>query len=252
MANGGAPGVSFLTFVNRCQAAIGECGSPHTGELGGIWHALSCPPDITKGGQRLMTLAIVADVLTRLRREKRVTRVPTWVELCALFEDPSSTGVGRRISAFRLLEVHRGRRGRPECPDLARLALRALAQSYRDPAQSLERLAENVHVTAGHLGRILRQRTGHPFRWHLRGIRTRQAAALLHGQLTIKEIAGVVGYPSVSELDRDFRATFGTTPSAYRMVILKRQDFLPEVGSAVRSQLLSQSESLTTRDSDAE
>jgi len=55
---------------------------------------------------------------------------------------------------------------------------------------------------------------------HLHEIRTRQAAKLLDGPLAVKDVAAAVGYPSASEFDRHFRATFGITPSAYRAIML--------------------------------
>ena len=55
---------------------------------------------------------------------------------------------------------------------------------------------------------------------HLHEIGTRQAAKLLDGPLAVKEVAAAVGYPSASEFDRHFRATFGITPSAYRAIML--------------------------------
>jgi AraC-like DNA-binding protein len=51
-------------------------------------------------------------------------------------------------------------------------------------------------------------------------MRTRHAATLLRGRLTIKEVAAAVGYQSTGELDRHFRTAFGATPSEYRLAIL--------------------------------
>jgi AraC-like DNA-binding protein len=210
---------SYPTFLNRCQVAIGQL-SAHPIDLTALWRALSCPPDDMTDAQRLMTVALVADLLTRLRAEKRITRVPTWAELRALFEGPAGVGARRRLAAFRLLEVQNHRRGRPGCPDLAGWALRTLTESYRDANLSLTAVADHLRVTAGHLGRVIRKRTGHSFGWHLHEIRTRQAAKLLDGRMAVKEVATRVGYPSASEFDRHFRATFGMTPSAYRTVVL--------------------------------
>jgi transcriptional regulator GlxA family with amidase domain len=111
------------------------------------------------------------------------------------------------------------KRGRPATIDLSRVALAELRASYMDSAASLVSVAGKVGVSAGHLGRVLKRRTGRGFRAHLTRLRTRHAASLLRGRLTVKEVAAAVGYHSTGELDRHFRATFGATPSEYRVAI---------------------------------
>jgi AraC-like DNA-binding protein len=168
--------------------------------------------------ERLLVMAVAADVLTRLRADKLITRVPAWAELRVLFEDPSPEGISRRLAALRLLQMHDPQRGRPGSPNLVGQTLLQLAESYADPDASLIAIAKRLGVTAGHLGRVLRRRTGKPFRRHLHETRTEHAAALLLKGLPVKEVATTVGYLSVSELDRQFRAIFGMTPSAYRVL----------------------------------
>ena len=218
------PRASLLAFVHRCQVAIGGLHPLGTSDLGEMWGAFSRPPVTNTKGERLIVAALVADVLTRLREQGRITRVPAWAELRALFDDRSPEGVNRRLAMFRLLEVQGSRRGRPGSPNLVGQALRLLEESYGDPNESLARVAKHLRVTAGHLGRVLRRRTGRPFRRHLHEIRMRHAALLLDGNSSVKEIATAVGYPSVSEFDRHFRATFGMTPSAFRLVAVTPRD----------------------------
>jgi AraC-like DNA-binding protein len=196
-----------------------------------LWLVLGRLPDPGCEPEQLLVTAVVAEILTRLRADKRITRVPAWAELRALFADPSPEGLRRRLAAFRLLEVHGPRRGRPGAPNLVGQTLRLLAECYGDPNESLSRVAERLGVTAGHLGRVLRRRTGRPFRSHMHEIRTRQAAKLLIDGMPIKQVSSAVGYPSVSEFDRQFRTAFGMTPSDYRVMRLagSRSDSSPRV-----------------------
>jgi AraC-like DNA-binding protein len=207
---------AFLMFVNQCQATIGGVATREPGGLGPLWSALGRWPHPRTEPERLLATAFVADVLTGLRFRKLITRVPTWAELCALFGDSSPEGMQRRLAALRLLEVHGPQRGRPGFPNLIGQALDRLAESYSDPNESLAGIAKRMGVTAGHLGRVLRRRTGKPFRRHLHEIRTQHAEKLLVKGLPVKEVATMVGYSSVSEFDRQFRVVFGMTPSAYR------------------------------------
>src|SRR6478672_2866037 len=107
---------AFLSLVNQCQAAIGGVPPLETGSLGPLWVALGRLPRPRTEPERLLATAFVADVLTGLRSRKRITRVPTWTELCVLFGDFSLEGLQRRLTALRLLEVHGPQRGRPGFP----------------------------------------------------------------------------------------------------------------------------------------
>jgi AraC-like DNA-binding protein len=221
MTDSGPLAASFLAFAHRCQATIGELPPLASGNLRELWLVLGRLPDPTSEPERLLVTAMVADVLTRLRTDKRITRVPAWGELRLLYDDPSPDAIRRRLAAFRLLEVRGPRRGRPGSPNLVGQTLRVLAECYRDPNESLSHVAKRLGVTAGHLGRVLRRRTGRPFRSHLHEIRTRQAAKLLLEGLPVKQVSTSVGYLSVSEFDRQFRAVFGMTPSDHRALRMK-------------------------------
>ena len=207
---------SFLVFVNQCQAAIGDVTSFGPGDLAELWATFCRLPHPGTDPERLLVMAVVADILTRLRSQKLITRVPAWAELSVLFDDPSPEGIRRRLAGLRLLQVQGPQRGRPGSPNLVGQTLHLLAESYANPNESLTGIAKRMGVTAGHLGRVLRRRTGKPFRTHLHEIRTQHAEVLLLKGLAVKEVATTVGYSSVSEFDRQFRVVFGMTPSAYR------------------------------------
>jgi hypothetical protein len=172
MADADTP-VSFLGFVNRCQAAIGQIEMSQASGLHDIWRVFSRPPRMVSEVQRLMTLALVTELLTRLRQQQRITRVPTWAELSALFDGRSAEGATRRLGAFRSLEVQRSRRGRPRCPDPVGPALQILSESFWKADFSLAAVAGRLNVTAGHVGRLVRRRRATRFA----GISTTSALA---------------------------------------------------------------------------
>ncbi|MEO8076634.1 MAG: helix-turn-helix transcriptional regulator, partial [Acidobacteriota bacterium] len=168
--------------------------------------------------EHLMVLAVMSQMLARLREAGCIARVPGWEEMRTWCVEPSgAAGRGQMVAG---VDPENVRRGRPVTIDLSRLALAELRASYTDPSASLESLAGRVGVSAGHLGRVLKRGTGRGFRAHLTRLRTRHAAGLLRGRLTVKQVAIAVGYLSTGELDRHFRATFGATPSEYRLAIL--------------------------------
>jgi AraC-like DNA-binding protein len=207
----------LLRYVNSIQAAVGAAMThQRDGDLDQLWKGLSAAAFAPTRGELVLMTAIAAEMLAQLHRRGHTTRVPDWLELRALFEDRSERGEARRLAAFRSIEAHSQKRGRPHGTDLPARALKRLAHDYADPSVALADVAERLHVTAGHLGRVLRKQTGHGFAWHLARIRTRHAALLLRGDQPIKAIASLVGYSSVSELDRHFRHVVGITPSAYR------------------------------------
>lgn len=72
-------------------------------------------------------------------------------------------------------------------------------------------------TTPGHLARLFRQRYGHSFREHLRGLRLRKASEmLLRTTLPIGRIAAITGYRDPSRFAEDFRRQFNQSPREYR------------------------------------
>jgi AraC family transcriptional regulator len=85
------------------------------------------------------------------------------------------------------------------------------------PGLNLRCLAREFALTESHLGQIFRQHAGIPFRRYLLEVRMERAAALLRTTaLSVKEIAGRVGYRHACDLDHRFRARYGVTPLQYR------------------------------------
>jgi len=88
---------------------------------------------------------------------------------------------------------------------------------YQDGRFGLRSAAAHVQLTPWHLDRLLSRHTGYSFVHHLRNARLTAAQSILASTLlSIKEVAGKVGYNSVTHLDRDFRKHLGCSPSQWR------------------------------------
>ncbi len=96
-------------------------------------------------------------------------------------------------------------------------ALEIISRCFREDRVRLCTVAQKLQITPAYLCRLLKQHTGHGFRWHLARRRAAVAAALLGDKtLRIKEIAGRSGFRSTASLDRVFRREHRCSPSAYR------------------------------------
>jgi transcriptional regulator GlxA family with amidase domain len=99
--------------------------------------------------------------------------------------------------------------------------LRFIDRTYADPELSLGSAASHVRTSPFHLCRLLRARTGVGFAYHVRAVRIRTARILLETTLlSVKEIAAAVGYSHTNDLDRNFVAICGVTPTMYRARIV--------------------------------
>ncbi len=118
-----------------------------------------------------------------------------WVD-CALALDPA-----------RLTHLHPG----------LRKALLHLGHHYARP-MSLHDLAASAHVSASHLGFLLRDAAGTSFKPLLQAIRLERAKALLRDDphLRITEAALSVGFMDLSHFEKSFRRAVGRTPRQFR------------------------------------
>ena len=94
---------------------------------------------------------------------------------------------------------------------------RSIHEMQSDPLLTLASISDSLHISERHLGRTLRAHTGQTFRQYLRGVRMKQAAALLetsnHG---VKTVSAMVGYSDPSHFARYFRQATGRTPAQYK------------------------------------
>ncbi|MDX2064731.1 MAG: helix-turn-helix domain-containing protein, partial [Fimbriimonadaceae bacterium] len=82
---------------------------------------------------------------------------------------------------------------------------------------STTRLAARVGLSESQLGRLFRGQTGHTVREYVEAQRFARACDLLaHTDLSIGGVALAVGYADPAYFAARFRATYGTTPLAYR------------------------------------
>jgi len=96
-------------------------------------------------------------------------------------------------------------------------ALRVLETSFRDPFLSAAKVASELHVAAGYLGRLMTKHLGHGVMAHAHQLRVAESRRLLQTtDLSIKEVAAACGYMTTKALDLHFARLCRCTPSAYR------------------------------------
>lgn len=84
---------------------------------------------------------------------------------------------------------------------------------------SLETVAEGLHISAGHLSRVFKAKTGTTFSNYVTELKLQCAVRLLEeGKLTVKEIAARLGYHSVHHFIKIFREKYGNTPKEYQKI----------------------------------
>ena len=78
-------------------------------------------------------------------------------------------------------------------------------------------LADSLAVSAPYLSKLFHEQTGSSPSKYLTDIRMRQARKLLMDtNLTVKEIAGRVGFPDPFHFSRSFKNAVGISPAQYR------------------------------------
>jgi AraC-like DNA-binding protein len=85
------------------------------------------------------------------------------------------------------------------------------------PSRKIHELASACNLSESRLQHLCKQRTGFGLGQLLTEQRMQQATVLLaHSNLSIKEIAGTIGYEHTSSFTRAFERRFRQTPSCYR------------------------------------
>ena len=96
-------------------------------------------------------------------------------------------------------------------------ALRFLDDRYKDANVRLSELAAETDLSAWHAARLLKRHTGYGFLAHVHRRRVAAARCLLaQTTLSVKEIAGAVGYEDSSQFCRHFKRLGGITPLGFR------------------------------------
>jgi AraC family transcriptional regulator len=100
---------------------------------------------------------------------------------------------------------------------------------------TVKQVADAVHVSPSHLGRLFIQSRGASPKTLFQRIRIERAMALMGGStLTLDEVAARCGYNSASHLCREHKALLNFTPTTWRKRLVDR--FLDVVPPSVRAQ----------------
>ena len=82
---------------------------------------------------------------------------------------------------------------------------------------TLETMADAFHLSSPYVSKYIKTNSGKTFGEHLTGVRLKKAKTLLkNGNMTVEDIAEMVGYPNVEHFTRLFKKTFGMAPTHYR------------------------------------
>ena len=105
--------------------------------------------------------------------------------------------------------------------DMPACRLRRVTQYIQDNLHRklwLAELSAQVHMSPYHFARLFKQSTGTPPHRFVLGRRIDRAATLLStGELSIGEVARLVGFQTTSHFTTVFRRLTGITPSVYRI-----------------------------------
>lgn len=214
--------VSVIDFANFCQHVIGRFEFASDADRYSLITTLIDEiPRVRERRAAVIVRGIAIDSIVRM-----ITRLPTSEGasldlIAALRSSAESSGtthlnlvVGRTRDFGSSQSVScESRRVHTQVQE----ALLFMNSEYADPALHLEALAKHVSLSPSHLDRLLSKETGLTFLRRLRRIRMAKAESLLRrGKLSMKEIAGAVGYNHVSTFNREFRRAHGCTPTAFR------------------------------------
>lgn len=86
-----------------------------------------------------------------------------------------------------------------------------------DPAKTVLELARFVNLSSSRLGHLFKLQVGIDLNSFVWNARLEKAGKLLQEtELSVKEIAAMVGYRHASSFDRGFEKKFGATPANFR------------------------------------
>src|SRR5262249_7127550 len=100
-------------------------------------------------------------------------------------------------------------------------ALQVMKSEF-DQKLSVSYLARSINLSPSRLAHLFKAQMGITLTEYLKLLRMQRARELLEGSwLTVKEITGRVGIVDESHFVRDFKKTYGLTPTQYRAHSLK-------------------------------
>ena len=114
------------------------------------------------------------------------------------------------------METERTRKYTKSQAELAEQASSYMLE-HMDKKITISEISEKMHVSQTQLKNSFRNYYGESVYKHIRSRKMQQAASLLaEGQLSVMEIAGMIGYENCSKFAAAFRGEYGVSPSSYR------------------------------------
>lgn len=216
-------GVALLRFSD-CVYLGEERSRPDMGEL--IKELKRCIVQEFSGRGRLLLLSqsdveggivIVAEaedfgkicngIQNRIREELEY-RAPVFVEVVTEGIDT----IDHALSSI-LHSINRG----DEFMPIVRMVKKHIDDHFANPELSLSRIAEEYHISTGHISRLFKRELGISFSDYLEKKRIGKAISLLdEDQKKIYEIAETVGYSSQHYFCATFKKVMGISPSEYK------------------------------------
>lgn len=185
-------------------------------------------PDGMTVPEQFIACSLIGQVLARIVRVSGIDGCP---EIARAFIDVIDAGGRSQNWRSRLIRVvdcceaalGSGVTAEPTLDDRVVRAMRYIQEHGADGRLTLRQLARTVHVSPWHLARMIKRQTGQGFVAHLHQVRIAAACRRLEQTaLSVKEIAGAVGYDSSSQFDRRFKRQVGVTPLSYRRSMFDR------------------------------
>ena len=108
-------------------------------------------------------------------------------------------------------------------PTVLEPAMRRLAEEPTPPP-TVSELARECHVSEAYFRKLFRESIGEaPAAYRKRLCLERACAYLTYGDISVGEIAGLLGYASVSHFIKEFKSTYGASPLSYRKASASRR-----------------------------
>jgi AraC-like DNA-binding protein len=210
-------------LADRCQMMAAPpdeiCPSALISDVRNLLLDLS---DAISVSERLIACGLIGLMLARVARLSGIDGRPDVARAFFDLVDASGRSQNWRLTLTRAVDCCAAALGaagtaEPTVNDCVARAVRHIQEHGGDGRLTLRDLAQKINVSPWHLARMIKRQTGQGFVAHLHQVRIAAACQrLAQTTLSVKEIAGAVGYDSSSQFDRRFKRQVGVTPLSYR------------------------------------
>ncbi len=150
----------------------------------------------------------ITDLVTEIKKHLKIT-------LYAHIEDVLFTELTDLYNVYDLCKLKVDKQAR--ISPIVKQAQTYVKQHYQDSSLTLERVADNAHVSTVYISRMMKQELGISYVALLTQLRINKAADLLKTtDMTIREIAEIVGYETQHYFSTTFKKTIGISPNQFR------------------------------------